>query len=1034
MGWAADHPVTVGTVCLALGVLAVFDATRVSVELLPELNYPRVDVRLSWPGAAPPAIEAAMTSRVEAAAARLPGVRGVSSRTERGGAVVQVFFEPDARLDVGRLALRDALRAVERDWPTGARPPRLASWAPPELRQEAFLTVFLTAALSPEALRRVVRDELQQRLVAVEGVARVTMLGGRRELLTVEIDPDALRRFGLDRATVVASVRDALSPRRAGYVDVSERRIDVVVDAAARTLEALRGLTLPGFEGRVRLDDVAAVRRRSVRPEREYRFQGRPRVALVLERAAGANVLELSNRVRALIEARVAALPGDLRAFITHDGADQVRAELASLGRRLVWILGFVSAALLVVFRNLRTPALLLLAAVATAALTLSFMTRAGLSINVLTLAAMALGLGMLVDNAVVIVENIAAKLKRGRPTRRAVVDGAAEVARPLFFAQLTTVGVFLPFIYFEDRLEVTFAPLALVLAALLAASVVVSWFLVPAAGVRWMPAPAAHAGSARGRGLLRRPVRLVARFWWVAPLAAGALCVHGGYRFWQEVPRGRFLEPPSEERLVVDVRTPGGTDPLRTDQVVRLFERALLDGPGAEDAGDVWVQVDDQAARLEVRFSDEQRARGAPYAARARLIEQTRALARVSVGITGFGDAVRVGLRGFPERHNSRLQVRGYNLARAAALADAVGRQASLSPRVVDYRVTTSTRGQTWMGSFDLSERELALALKPDGVRQFAADPQDVLDFVASATARGAPRAWRREGGERLPEVTEFKIRAADRQDVDALLRLAAPAGYDAPARIENLAGVRERNVPEGIDRRDQQYTVTVSWDYQGPPRLAAEYERQVFEAVRTPPGFSVDRDDEYAVTEDESRMLAWALAGAVLVMFVVLAVLYESLWHPFIVLATIPLALVGVCYLYVWTGASFTSSGYIGVILLVGIVDNNGVLLLDRISRLRRAGLPALDAAVQGTLDRVRPVLLTSATTALGLLPMLWDEPGGGRPGLWSDLARSALGGLVTSSVLVLAVVPSLYMGGEHVRALARRLKGRAPGHSVI
>ena len=802
----------------------------------------------------------------------------------------------------------------------------------------------------------------------------------------------------------MALVLHALRPRHAGYVDASERRLEVVVNARTRTIESLRALPLPGFEGRVRLDDIAAVRRRSAPPEREYRFQGQPRVALVLERAAGANVLELSGRVRSLIETRVAALPGDLRHFITHDGADQVRAELVSLGRRLVWILAFVSAALLVVFRNLRTPALLLLAAGATAALTLSFMTRAGLSINVLTLAAMALGLGMLVDNAVVIVENVATKLKQGQPTRRAVVDGAAEVARPLFFAQLTTVGVFLPFIYFEGRLGVTFVPLALVLTALLSASVVVSWFLVPAAGVRWLPAA---TGGVDGPSRLRRPVALVVRFWWVSPLLAAGLCAHGGWRFWQDVPRGRFLEPPAEERLRLDVVTPSGTDPARTDEVIRSFENVLLNDSAA-DAGEVWVQVEGRIARLDVRFSDEQLARGAPYAARRRLVDHAGAIARVSANITGFGDRVQVGLRAFPETHNSRLQVRGYNLARAVDLAAGVGRQASLSARVVDYRVTTSTRGHTWMGSFDLSEHELALALRPAGIQQFAADPQDVLDFVSLATARGTPRVYRYEAGARLPDVTEFKIRGADRQDVGSLLRLTAPAYYDAPARIENLAEVRERSVPDGIDRRDQEYTVTVSWDYQGPPFLADEYERQVFEAFRPPPGFSVGRDDEYSVTEDESRMLA--LAGAVLVMFMVLAVLYESLWHPFIVLATIPLALVGVCYLYVWTGASFTSSGYIGVILLVGIVDNNGVLLLDRINQLRRAGLDALAAATQGTIDRVRPILLTSATTALGLLPMLWNEPRGNQPDLWADFARSALGGLVISSVLVLAVVPSL------------------------
>ena len=823
MGWAADHPVTVGMACLALGVLAVFDAAQASIELVPELTYPRVDVRLSWPGAAPPALEAAMTSRVEAVASRLPGVRSVASRTERGRAVVQVFFEPDARLDVGRLALRDALRTVERDRPVGARTPRLVPYVPPELRQEAFLTVFLTAALSPEALRRVVRDELQQRLVAVEGIARVTMLGGRRELLTVELDPDALRRFGRERSTVMALVLDALRPRHAGYVDASDRRLEVVVDAGTRTLESLRALTLPGFQGRVRLDDVAAVRRRSAPPEREYRFHGPPRVALVLERAAGANVLELSDRVRELIEARVAAL-GDLRSFIAHDGADQVRAELASLGRRLVWILGFVCAALLAVFRNLRTPALLLLTAGATAALTLSFMTRAGLSINVLTLAAMALGLGMLVDNAVVIVENVATKLKQGRPTRRAVVDGAAEVARPLFFAQLTTVGVFLPFIYFEGRLGVTFVPLALVLTALLAASVVVSWFLVPAAGVRWMPAPPANAGPAPGTGLLRRPVALVARYWWVSPLVAVALCAHGGWRFWQEVPRSRFLEPPVEERLVVDVRTPSGTDPQRTNEVIRSFENVLLDAPSPQDAGEVWVQVDDQTARLEVRFSDEQRARGAPWAARRRLVEQTRALARVSVSITGFGDPVYVGLRGLPETHNSRLQVRGLQ-PRPRGGAGRRRRPAGgpQPPRRRLSRDDLDPRAHL-DGQLRPVGRELALELRPTAIRQLSADSQDVLDFVSLATARGTPRTYRYEGGERLPEVTEFTIRGADRQDVDSLMRLTAPASHDAPARIENLVTVEEQDVPEGIDRRDQEYTVTVSWDYQGPPRLVDE------------------------------------------------------------------------------------------------------------------------------------------------------------------------------------------------------------------
>ncbi len=1030
MWWASGHPVTVGMACLALGVLAVFDATQVAIELVPELSYPRVDIKLTWPGASPRVMESQMTLRVEAAASRLDGVRGVASRTERGRAVVEVFFDADTRLDIGRLALRDALRALERDWPVGARAPRLAPYVPPDLRQDAFMTVFLVGAFSPEALRRVVRDELQNRLVAVEGIARVTLLGGRWELLTVVLDPERLGRYGLARTTVQNAVLDVLRPRHAGFVDVSERRLDVVADAAPEMLDALRDLRLAGVDGPIRLDDVAEVRRRSAPPDREYRYQGQPRLALVLERAPGANVLALSDEVRQLLATRTAVAPGNLRFFVTRDAADQIRTELHSLGRRLLWIVAFVSVALLLVFRNGRTPLLLLLTAGATAALTLSFMTRIGLSVNVLTLAAMALGLGMLVDNAVVIVENVATRLQRGGSTRRAVVEGAAEVARPLFFAQLTTIGVFLPFIYFEGRLEVTFAPLALTLTALLAASVIVSWFMVPAAGARWLPAATAPgmAGVERPRRL-RRPVEMVARWWWVSPLVAAALCIHGGWRFWRDVPRGRFLEPPVEERLLVELRTPSGTDPARTDQVVRTLEDHVLSGGAAEDTGEVWVEIEGRRARLEVEFSQRQLDRGVPYAVRQRLVERAAALARVSVSVSGFGEPVRIGGRGVPEFHNSRLHVRGYHLARAVELAEAIGQQASLSPRVAEHRVTTSTRGNTRLGTYDLSQRELVVAPRFADIDRFAADPQDVLDFVSLATARGAPRTSWFDTDMRLPDVTEFTIAGSDRQDVDSLLRLAAPAGYDVPVRIADLVDVREVNVPDGIDRRDQEYTVTVSWNYEGPPRLAAEYERQVLEAFRPPPGFAVSRDDDYEVTEDESRMLAWALAGAVLVMFMVLAVLYESLWHPLIVLATIPLALVGVCYLYVWTGASFTSSGYIGVILLVGIVDNNGVLLLDRISQLRRAGMTALAAATEGTVDRIRPVLLTSATTALGLLPMLWGQPGLGYTDQWSDLARSAIGGLMTSSVLVIAVVPSLYMAGEQAKRLVAGMMAREP-----
>jgi HAE1 family hydrophobic/amphiphilic exporter-1 len=334
-------------------------------------------------------------------------------------------------------------------------------------------------------------------------------------------------------------------------------------------------------------------------------------------------------------------------------------------------------------------------------------------------------------------------------------------------------------------------------------------------------------------------------------------------------------------------------------------------------------------------------------------------------------------------------------------------------NPRIKEVR-TVSSRFGWWRGD----TVEDILKIDKSALRRYDIDPA-YLYFHLQTMIQGTfgTPAWVRMDGKDV--TVSVKFPEASRLDMRGLREALIPTRAGEYLRLGEVAVFDEAPIPGSIDREDQQFQQTIMWEFRGPAKAEERYRKAVYASLHVPPGFSATLDEQWFVTEEEQRQINFAIAVALVIIFMILAALYESFVTPFFVLLAVPLSLVGVFVAFVVAKAPFDPTAYIGVILLSGIVVNNAILLVDHINLRRRQGLALLDAVLRGTRDRVRPLLMTTATTVFGMLPLLLIGAETNKRQIWSSLALCTVGGLTTSTLLILVVIPVLYYHGDGSRA---------------
>lgn len=1020
------RPVAVAMGYLAVALLGVAAWRNIPIELLPDTQHPRLQLTATWQGSSPETVESFLTSPLEAAVQQVPGVSKVTSISTEGNASIDVEFNLGTDMNFARLDLQERIAALEEELPPGVSPVQVSQWVPREFQdqtQALILQYRVTGPYTMEALRQYVDDLVVPEVAQVEGVALVRVDGGRRRLLEVELDRDRIESLGLSAPVVAARIRELDLVREAGSVRDTGRETVVTIQNRPSSAEEIRQTVLLSGGGRiVRLGDVARVRDTFEEARSYFRMDGQPVVSFSVVKAAGENTVRVADAAKAVIAGLEGRLPGGIRmvSLEQRDQSLEIKRQLSDLRSRAVAAGLVIFVVLLVFLRSFRSAAVVFATIVFSVLISLNLIYFGGLSLNLLTLMGLALGFGLIVDNSIVVLENVYRRWQEGEAPVAAAERGSREVVLPILASTATTLIVFIPFVYLQGELRVYYIPLAIVVALTLTGSLFVAFTFIPALvsrllGVRrgstTLPVgvTAAEAPSSRSplyirfyEGLLQSTLR----FPWVGVVLVALALAGSGYLFDQNVTRGQRWGGFGQQRtyITVQIVLPRGSDLTRTEELARWFEEKVMELPEVETFE---TSVTEQRAVLNIFFPDSLEYSPIPPAIKDQMYAWSLGFTGVDIRVYGYGPSFYGGGGGAP---NYSIVVQGYNYERVREIAENLGERLRYISRVVD--VDTNASG----GFVRDRATEFTLTLDRTSLARYGLSVEEFVFRVNSALrGRTGTNTIKLEG-----EDIHYEVKLEGFRDLDVLgLReTIVTAATGIPIRVGDVAAVEERRVLSRILREDQQYTRVVAYEFRGPNRLGDLVHENIIASTEVPPGYTVKKRDFPRFGEDEARQIYTVLAVAILLVFMVTAALFESLRQPLVVLLTVPMALIGVFLMFFYTNATFSREAYIGVIMMGGIVVNNAILLVDHINRVRaESGLPMEAAILRATLQRVRPILMTTTTTVLGLLPLVLWTRGGADGTIWNALAYTLIGGLLASTLLVLSVTPALYLIAERV-----------------
>ncbi|HEY8394389.1 MAG TPA: efflux RND transporter permease subunit [Thermaerobacter sp.] len=1101
--WAISRPVAT---LMGVGVAVwagLFALRTLPLGLLPELTPPVVTVVTSYSGASPEAVAELVTEPVEQALSTVNGLRELVSESTENTSIVVARFQWGSDMEAARDDINRRLDSVP--LPEGAGRPLLFRFDPDQL---PVLEISVSGTSGRDALARVIRERVVPRLEQVPGVATVALRGAPDRRVEVVLDPAALRRHGLtptqvraaiaaaSRGAAVGTVRDATGGRlwplrvEGGFTGLEELRRVVVglsepvwvppaaaaVQAGARSgSETRAGPNLPDVPGGtgipptagtrgtagargssgvpvaagavpVRLADVADIVVESKTSGIE-RINGREGVSLLVYQQAGANTVSVVRGVRAQLDRLASDLPGT-QWTVTHDGGAIVERAVGGVAQSLV-VGGLLAVLVLWLFlRDLRAVAVIAAAIPVSVCATLAAMHIAGMTLNVMSLGGLALSAGILIDQAIVVLESIARKREEGLDPRQAADAGTEEVAGAITGSTLTNVIVFLPVVFLGGLTGQLFRELALANVLAQLASLLVSVTLVPALASWWLRVPTRATGAASGArpaamaGEAERPVpagalRLAAT---PRPSPPGSSPVAGTARVRSGRPvQGGTAVPPWLERLLA---RPGLT--LAAGLCLVLAVLPIGRQIGTEFLPDVNEGAVDVSVTLPAGATLDQTG-----AALRRVEAVVAGMPGVSHFVSRAGQGDLPGEEGAPHRGLVRVQWQGADAPggetaarlRRMLVGDAelrrLGAQVTVRPRnlwadvgaaapVVELTVAASdperlreavtTVRQVLAAvpglrdvAADLDHRQPELALRVDAASavRHGLLPVQVAEQLRTAVS-GDVVARGRVDGEWVPVVLRSWPEEARQVTALGRVELSGAGGWTP---VDEVAALVPGETPTRVHRRDGLRMATVTARVEGVDfGTALARALQAVAASPLPPGITVRPAGTAVLMEEGFSTLVPAAAGAVLLVYMVMAAQFESLRYPLLIMLTLPLALVG-GILGLWLARDALGlTAVMGGIVLAGIAVNNGIVLVDAAVRERAAGASPEEAIRRAWSRRVRPVLMTALTTLLGALPMVLIRGEGNE--LEAPLSVVLVGGLFSSTALTLVVLPCAWL----------------------
>lgn len=1012
---AVARPIGTGVLCAAAVVVGLFAVDQLPVDLLPEVDFPRISVVTSYPGVGPEEIETLITRPIEQAVSTVDSVVAIEAVSAEGLSRVQLQFDWGTDLDAAVNDVRAYLDRLVAALPEDADRPMVYKF---DLASAPIASVGLSGTGDPRRLRYLAEETLTRRLERVPGVAAVDVRGGRVREIRVELDASRLVSLGVTAEQVIAAIRRDNRNVSSGDMRASGRDVLVRSVGEYESAEAIGDSLVGHRAGRaIYVRDVAQVLDTYQEVKSELWIDGLPGITLRISKQPGANTIQVVEDLKAELERVNADYDGRVRLVLLRDGGDYIEKAVTNVQTGALWGALLAVLVLLLFLRDLRSTLLIAVAIPLSVIATFALMYFAEFSLNVISFGGLALGIGMLVDNAIVILENIYRKREEGVPAVQAAIDGTREVGPAVVAGTLTTIAVFAPVVFLGGFAGVFFGEMAAVVVFSLACSLVVALTLVPSLAARLLagerrPISRVTASVSRrlegGMGALEggytRVIKRALRAPWFVLVLAVVLLV-ASVRLSDSV--GTELMPETDEgRVDVDIELPVGTPVERTAVVISEFEekvRAVLKPEeflslvSSAGPSNWWRPGGGHEGEVEVNL--------VPASQRERGIEEIMEAIRVAVaGVPDASIRLRRASSNFLMRimrgsagERMVVEVRGHDLATAAALSSEVQAAMRGVEGIADVRVNREE---------GIEER----TVRVDGAR--AADVGLTRPAVAETLETyvlGRVATRLRDRGDEFD--VRVVLRPQDREAIEQLasLPIVTPSGTSVP--LSAVATVGGRSGPSSIARVGQERVTSIYGGVADRPlsEVVADV-RAALSHVERPPGFTVAVAGEQEQQDETFGGLATGVLLAILLVYAVMAVQFESLRHPMVVMVAIPFGFIGVVATLVLTGTTLNMNSFLGAIVLVGISVNNAIVLVDYVNMLRREhGVALFEAVCEGGRRRLRPILMTTLTTALAMVPIALGVTEGSE--IQAPLAMVVVGGLLVSTLVTLVVVPTLY-----------------------
>ncbi|MGQ9630443.1 MAG: efflux RND transporter permease subunit [bacterium] len=1006
---AVNRPVATSMVFVAILAIGFVAVTGIGRELLPDITFPVIAVIVDYANVGPEEIESLITRPIEGAVSTVNNVRSVNSTSREGSSVVTVEFEWGTDLDQAAIDVREKVDLIRDFLPSEASEPVVVKF---DISLSPMIVMGMSGRRSSAELFKLAEEKVRNRLERLDGVASVSISGQDERAILVKVDAAKLRALDLSIDRVIAALRAENMNLPGGKIQRGRREFILRTIGEFRSLDQIRNVIIGSRRGvPIYLKDVGAVESGYKDRESIVRNNLNTGLIILVQKQAGKNTVEVADRVAREISEIRKILPRDVSIESVWDQSEVVRESIDSVIRAALQ--GGILA-LLVIFVFLRSGRSTLIVGVSIPISIIStfiLMYFSGITFNIISLGGLALGVGMLVDGSIVVLENVFRhRYERGEDAKTAAIEGSGEVGTAIIASTLTTVAVFLPVVFVKGIAGEFFKDMAVTVTFSLMASLVVALSLIPMLTSKFLQAPAGNSSHPLWAKFTRSTDAFFERVdlyyrgilsWALShrrAVIATAVLLFLGSLVLIPLVGVDFIPAQDVGLFTVNIKMPVGTTLSETDKVVRLIEEKVRGIPELSmmssevgSGGFFGAGSQPHRAQIFVKLVSPEHRRRSDVEIRQALLDEIGKISGADIRAETEG---RIGGGGSPVR----IDIRGFDLEEGKRLAEQI------------RGIVESVRGtRNVKTSLDEGKPELQFRIDRDKASSMGLSVSSIANAIKASVAGAVATKYRVRGDEYDVIV---RLRDEDRATIDDLtgIFVSTPAGAMIP--VGNITSVVSASGPVSIERKNQERVIAVTADLIGRDlgSVISEIKDRIASQVAIPGGFEVAFSGSAQDLAESFSSLGLALLLAIGLTYMIMAAQFESLLDPFIIMFSVPLAVIGVVLMFVLTGTIFNVNAFIGTIMLEGIVVNNAIVLVDYTNRLRRdRGMGISEAILEAGRTRLRPILMTSITTILGMLPMALGIGAGNE--VRAPLARAVIGGLTTSTLLTLVVVPVVY-----------------------